>query len=94
MAVKVLLSGRSTYLRRWSRASNLGAVPRQSFTLFGHFVELYSTFKQTIQALSTAKCPSEFIIGDPTTDRTPSFSHFKQKINNDSDCDRCYDHAL
>jgi hypothetical protein len=51
---------------------DLGAVPRQSVTLYGHFVELYSAFKQAIRALSTmkgaAKCPSEFISGDPTTD--------------------------
>jgi hypothetical protein len=51
---------------------DLGVVLRQSVTLYGCFVELYSTFKQAIRALSTtkgaAKCPSEFISGDPTTD--------------------------
>ncbi len=51
---------------------DLGAVPRQSATLYGHFVELYSAFKQAIRVLSTtkgaAKCPSDFIIGDSTTD--------------------------
>jgi hypothetical protein len=51
---------------------DLGVVPKQSVTLYGHFVELYSAFKQAIWVLSTtkgaAKCPSEFIIRDSTTD--------------------------
>ncbi len=46
---------------------DLGVVPRQSVTLYGHFIELYSAFKQAIRALSTtkgaAKCPSEFSNG-------------------------------
>ncbi len=46
--------------------------PRQSVTLYGHFVELYSAFKQAIWALSmtkgAAKCPSEFIECEASTD--------------------------
>ncbi len=51
---------------------NLGAVPRQPVTLYGHFVELCSAFKQAIWVLSmtkgAAKCPSEYIVGEPSTD--------------------------
>jgi hypothetical protein len=51
---------------------DLGVVPRQSVTLYGHFIELYSAVKKAIWALSTtkgaAKCPSEFLEGEPSTD--------------------------
>jgi hypothetical protein len=50
---------------------NLGVVPRQSVTLYSHFVELYSAVMQAIWTLSTtkiaAKFPSKFMEEEPST---------------------------
>ncbi len=55
---------------------DLGTVPRQLITFYGHFLELYSKFKQAIRALSTKKGqPSapEFIARDLTNMRVAQF---------------------
>jgi hypothetical protein len=85
---KPVIGGSSKYLSKFTRSPgwkehvykkmvegfylDLGVVPRQSVTLYGHFVELYSAFKQAIWVLSmtkgAAKCPSKYIIGEPSTD--------------------------